>query len=412
MILPFYFLLSLIPIGLLLYISRRIQAGQPPEKAVRNLFYFLLAVFFSLLVGLLLLDYSQPSSQFAMIVIPLMMGLIPITVMHWRANPSLHTREITLILVGAIVVSVPLIYSYFQIRRDSFLPMMIFGGGVIITLTWQATRGSGFWRALAWVGLAALLAGVGINNFAQNALLIIWPGWLRALLDLASWLLPVILVTWIGYLIYALDAVPPALKPRQMLTGWVVAGIMGILLVYRLAEISLLDTMTDGLGTVMILMVASLAAIAVALLLAWRLEGRPIRTVFVYIAIMTVSISAIFTAVTRLDPQQVVVERAENINQAIQTYYQANGQYPADLNALIPRYLLYIPNPMLFRDQDWCYEGGDDFYRLGYIYRRYFGMPPERIEVKGSAGTPPAGDWVCDTQFAAFKNRAGIDFPA
>ncbi|MBZ0288443.1 MAG: hypothetical protein K8I30_12575, partial [Anaerolineae bacterium] len=311
MILPFYFLFSIVPGGLLLWVSSRIRQGQPPEEAARRLFYFLLLVFFTLLVFVMALDPQYQTSFWTIPFIPILTALIPIIYLHWRATPSLHTRQITLTLWLAIIAAILLGFVYGQIRRDIFLPLVVFGSGCVVTVVWWAVRLSRWGRIMTRIGIAVLLAGVGINTFAQNALLETWPGWLQVLLDAMTWLLAAVLTAQVGKLLYAHATGRFSQNRRPMLAAWGVVGLMACLLFYQTAETAILDTATDGLGTVMIFTIISLAAIAVALLLAWKLEQRRFQTVFVYVTAMMLTITVAFTVVTRLDPQQVMAERAE-----------------------------------------------------------------------------------------------------
>lgn len=66
-------------------------------------------------------------------------------------------------------------------------------------------------------------------------------------------------------------------------------------------------------------------------------------------------------------PGQVTESRAEKIDRGIQNFHAEKGAYPQTLSELTPRYLLYIPVPYIIPRQDWCYEGGADYYQLGYV---------------------------------------------
>ena len=72
-----------------------------------------------------------------------------------------------------------------------------------------------------------------------------------------------------------------------------------------------------------------------------------------------------------VDFRQLTEERAERASQAIETYCAREGRYPQDLRQLTPGYVLSLPGPVTIYGQDWCFDGGDDYYRLGYVYREH-----------------------------------------
>jgi hypothetical protein len=109
-----------------------------------------------------------------------------------------------------------------------------------------------------------------------------------------------------------------------------------------------------------------------------------------------------------LSPPWLTEARAEKINRAIQRYHERHGYYPSRLANLMPFYLWRIPQPMIFRDQTWCYEGGDDYYRLGYVHQPAFGVPPEYISIRihAAVGEPPESSWPCDDELEKAKSKA------
>lgn len=404
---PAYFLFSIIPAGLLLWLGTVIGQQQPAEKAARRIFFFLLAVLALLQTAMLTLDPASPSSLWALAVTPIMTALIPIIYLHWRDTRSLRKDRITALLLLYLVGLALLGYGFYVTSHDSFHLLLIYGGGVALTLIWCAAQWRDWRRGLSWVAFGGLVVALCIKNFVYNGTLSTWASEVKNLFMIVSGIAaPVVLMTLMGRLLYAWATAPP-LNWRRLIAGLGPTIILAALLIDYTAETAMLDWATDGLGIVIISLCLTVSAIAVALLLAWTLVRHRIRTAMLYAVMMAVSITILFAVTTRIDPRQVIVQRAEQINMAIQTYHTANGQYPPSLASLVPRYLLTIPNPMLFRDQTWCYEGGDDFYRLGYIHRPSFGVPAESITLHthASAGKPPAKGWECDTVLVKYRER-------
>ena len=407
MVMPVFFLFSFIPGGLLLLARKYIEQQQPSEKASHHVFYLLLATFLALQLGLVSLDQQSASSLWLLAVVPVMVALIPITFFYIRKSPSLRNRHIALIVAVCVFVVALLNVLSALPGRDNTAPILIFGCGVAIILVWLVAQ----WRWLVAIVVGILVAAVCADTFIYNAVRATWSEGVRNFVGILGMLVfPIVLVTLSGRMVYCLTSIPRSVNRYKLIAGLIVAGLLAILLTTYVAEAAILDWATDGLATSMILVVLSITTCAVALLLAWILGHHRIRSAVVYTIAMTVSIIVIFTVDTRLDPQKVITQRAEQIDQAIQNYHHANNQYPPDLANLVPRYLLYIPNPILFRDQAWCYQGADDFYRLGYIYRAAFGMPPDQITIRihSSTGKPPEESWACDAMLIDYRVRYGV----
>ncbi len=95
--------------------------------------------------------------------------------------------------------------------------------------------------------------------------------------------------------------------------------------------------------------------------------------------------------------------RAERITQALASYHQREGAYPPALEALTPRDLLYLHQPVEIQGETWCYQGGAHFYRLGAFYREYFSLPVQ-LKVFAAQGEPDS-EWACAGQLAEMKER-------
>jgi hypothetical protein len=59
---------------------------------------------------------------------------------------------------------------------------------------------------------------------------------------------------------------------------------------------------------------------------------------------------------------------------------------------------------VVLRNEDWCYQGGEDYYRLGDFWRQGFGSLIE-IKTYASAGNPPEVGWTCQENFVKMKFR-------
>jgi hypothetical protein len=107
----------------------------------------------------------------------------------------------------------------------------------------------------------------------------------------------------------------------------------------------------------------------------------------------------------RVDFRQLTEKRAELANQAIETYYLREGRYPQDLQQLTPGYVLSLPEPVIIYGQDWCYDGGDDYYRLGYVYREHWSDPRLTGRIYRTKGEVPDLPRMCEREVVALQER-------
>lgn len=124
-------------------------------------------------------------------------------------------------------------------------------------------------------------------------------------------------------------------------------------------------------------------------------------------------IAAGYTLGWKIDPQAITTARAERITQAIESYHAESGEYPQEISQLTPGYMLYMLGPLTGRGQVWCYQSGQDYYRLGYVFfQRYYRPtipdPLSEIRIVASAGEPPPGEWMCDAELEKYLPTLGL----
>ena len=111
-------------------------------------------------------------------------------------------------------------------------------------------------------------------------------------------------------------------------------------------------------------------------------------------------------------PLEITEARAERIARAVEHYHQEMGSYPEDLGALTPAYMPYILGPFTGRGQRWCYQGGEDYFRLGYVvYLRYHDdsfQPFSEIRQTAADGQPPSAPWMCDAELERIRQSGGL----
>jgi hypothetical protein len=182
-----------------------------------------------------------------------------------------------------------------------------------------------------------------------------------------------------------------------------------LLMAWHAATASAWDVATDGLGGIFMLQLGFVFGIACAAHESWRLPVKNNTYVFGFVfMILAITVAGNSFGTYGFDgdwgnvPHARTARRAEMINRAIQRYYLQEKQYPQELADLTPAYMVYIPTPFIIPRQGWCYQGGEDYYRLGYVYRDYFSTPAS-VKIHAAAGIPPDLSWPCDDEAVKYS---------
>jgi hypothetical protein len=135
------------------------------------------------------------------------------------------------------------------------------------------------------------------------------------------------------------------------------------------------------------------------------LQGRAKAVGILYLVLTSTLMIAVSANAQRVDFRQLTEERAGRVSQAIESFYANEGHYPQDLRQLIPWHTLTIPGPVIIYGQDWCYDGGEDYYRLGYVYREHWSDPRLIGQIYTSKGDMPDLGRMCEEQIVAMQER-------
>lgn len=187
----------------------------------------------------------------------------------------------------------------------------------------------------------------------------------------------------------------------------VVLGLSALLLaktLHNLYWLTFWDNTNDPLGYLW-LGFPVLAALFSGVILSATLAGRTKLVGFLY-SLLTVGLMiAISARAQSVDFRRLTEERAGRAGQAIETYYARQGRYPQDLRQATPWYVRSLPGPVIIYGQDWCYDGGDDTYRLGYVYREHWSAPGLTGRITSAKGEAPYLHPICDEEIAALRKR-------
>ncbi|MGD8402852.1 MAG: hypothetical protein PVJ21_04260 [Anaerolineales bacterium] len=173
---------------------------------------------------------------------------------------------------------------------------------------------------------------------------------------------------------------------------------------YTFMWLWLWDGTDDGVRFLLLLMVTVITIVSITLIIAMTSSGLQ-RWMGVPFAglVLALLYAGVVVVRDRITNYTVTEDRASHLQRAIENFHVKSGRYPLALNDLTPGELWRIPLPMVIPDQEWCYEGGSNYYRLGLVYREHWNSPYLNVRVYASAGEVPEGSWVCDQKLAELK---------
>jgi hypothetical protein len=168
--------------------------------------------------------------------------------------------------------------------------------------------------------------------------------------------------------------------------------------------VSVWDHTDDGLGGVWLAITGGLLALGAGGLFIERGRGWLRATGILYLLLVPALIFGAFGLGFKVSYLEITEKRAALIQQAVQSFYTQNGRFPSALDELVPSNLLWVPPQVILRGENWCYQGGADYYRLGVFWRSTFSALLE-AKVYASAGSPPDAGWVCQEKLAKMKDK-------
>jgi hypothetical protein len=191
---------------------------------------------------------------------------------------------------------------------------------------------------------------------------------------------------------------------RTAAIALVLSALLLAKILHNLYWFTLWDNTDDSLGYIWLIL-PILAALFSSEILLTTLPGRTKVASILYLVIIPGLMILVSARAQQVDFRQLTVERAEQVSQALETYYSQEGRYPQDLQHLTPGYMLSLPAPVIIYGQNWCYDGGDDYYRLGYVYREHWSDPRLIGQVYGTKGELPDLNRMCDGEVVALQER-------
>jgi|WetSurMetagenome_2_1015567.scaffolds.fasta_scaffold131700_2 hypothetical protein len=275
---------------------------------------------------------------------------------------------------------------------------------VMLSLAWLAgTRASGL--VLVGLSLVCLASQIFAGGGAFFTPGLDNPAWLLTVVQIIAGLSMVLGIFLSSAILFTSLQAGPATDRllaglRILLAVLLLAG--GVYMVYwdGLWSSALSRVFEDHLPIAQFLLSVMSGTLLALSLAGWRkLAGL----VFVFV-ICAVSIQALLWG-WNTSAFTLTEQRAERVNTAIGRYYQAEGRYPEGLADLTPRYLIFLPPPVVVRLGGWCYQGGRDYYRLGYVSGEFtYQQAVFQAQLFAQTGELPDGGWNCDRMVEKFEH--------
>ncbi len=406
-------LLGLIPAGLIVLAGILISNASSSEFKKRNLLLYWLGVGVLSLLAMWIaaqltsLGGHWPLFPVSVFLTPSLLGVLALILINLGALLRLRGRALFLASLLGLLTAALIIALWDNL--DGLL-FYILPGALILSLTWAAARKTSSLPIVLSLLVLALLAVLDPYSTSLKDNL---PYWLTFIIEVLIFSLPWSSVALAGIMISAGlnkfsrsqneagdEAVPVSRFPAYL--RYALAGLLLSFLAYRIYWSSIWDNTRDGLAGLFLAMPASLVAIGVGMVVSMK-NARGRRLYGVAFAILVpIFIFGAFQRGWDVDYHALTEARAARIHTALERFHHRNGRYPDQLVELVPRDLLYVPQPVIFHGSGWCYQSREDGYRLGAVYREYFGTPLS-IKIYASDGEILDESRECTQQLSALK---------
>ncbi|PWB77042.1 MAG: hypothetical protein C3F07_02675 [Anaerolineales bacterium] len=418
------------PVLLLIITGILVRARGNSETAGRRYFLFLTWTTIGSL-ALTLLNWIFPRSIFGygMALFPVIPGLVVLTLLHWREwnalsrwtkIPILSAGSILLVTIFAQLANVILNGDIYQ-RESLFFGMALLTVAVFMFIVWRWGKRSPLLLVLINVLYLTIFLAFDLGSlpmFTETA-----PGQMHlhalgmlAYLTIPGLTIPVMAMLTAGALNTSstTDEIKKSTWSPILVRLTLFIILLGLLL-YVFRWLWLWDGTEDGIRILFIMMVSVIAAISGTLIIILTVSGwsRWAGAIFAMVVIGSIYF-AIFTGFgfgEESTNYSVTEERALRIQESIEDYRTKNGNYPMELDDLVPGEMWRVPLPMIMPGQGWCYQGGSNYYRLGAVYREHWSSPYLEVRVYASAGNVPQGNWECDEKLAEVMSQNSFYSP-
>jgi hypothetical protein len=369
---------------------------------------FLLALFITM--RFITEPYDQPFFQLSRLLAPSLLAVVALILLNMKGVASMsRSARITAVLLALAMLIL------FGLLWDSRLGLayLILPGALALAVAWALGQ-----RYL-WLAIALSLLSLGVLllfNWVMSHPPDYTAGPLSPvvgfLLLSGLYAMPIVAVVMSGVLLTAVlpatgaSEITPS-STHSLRSRLVIAGLAFILLIFLTYTIfwgSVWDQTSDGLFGRWVSEQAGIVAFGVGIAMTLALRGKKRLGGLLFILVVPLLLRQSFEMGWRVSYHEITERRAAGIAQALAGFQAREGHYPETLAKLRPRDLLFIRQPVILADEEWCYQGGTDFYRLAAFHREFFSSPVS-LRVYEAAGAPPPVSWECEERLAAMKER-------
>ncbi len=410
MLFDFFMLLAIIPAVLVILAGLWITSWVNKGGQSRRWRLFLIVTAIIMLIPILVYARHFRTGReglFLLLIFPALEGVLALILINWRSIYVLWQKEksllsVLLLALGLLVAGIA--------PGDPFLALAITILPIFLAVLWAVgqrlnTRGLLVALSVAVLGWL-ILEALGVSG----SRLLITATWSRAVHTLTRLVSLILAFIFIALLIYKSKWTE---NRPQTLLHFVLAGLLVLGLNAIVMRSGILIKATARAAEDHLPFGEVLGAIVVGMVLTGAMQGRRRLAGLTFVILMPALIVGSYALGWQFDPQAITQTRADRLSQAIVHYHADIGVYPPSLADLTPNYLPFIVGPLTGRDQVWCYEGGQDYYRLGYVYyQRYYGPtfpdPYYDINTHSFAGQLPHGSWICDDELRRVEITHGL----
>lgn len=191
---------------------------------------------------------------------------------------------------------------------------------------------------------------------------------------------------------------------RLAVAGFILSGLLILKTLLNLYWLTAWDATYDPLGFIWIV-VPVLVAVFSGILLLIQLQKPAVWVGLGYLLLVPGLLIAVSTRAQQVDFRQLTETHARQVSQRVEAYYAREGRYPQGLRQVKPWYLASLPGPFIIYGQDWCYQAGEDYFQLGYVYREHWSSPELIRRTYKTAGKPPDPRGICAEEIEALIRR-------
>lgn len=386
------------------------ERGRPERKETAALFLLAAAVVLSVPVAVFAWRVQEGMVAWPLILtMPTLVGVLAVLIQSagrlrdlWEGRPWLVSSLLLALIAVCLGVA----------RVDLNASILLFVAPVIGAVVWLAADRIGWrWQVYASLALTALMV-LETTGLAAHPAIFRNPAWMTAY-RVAG---PVAVILTMLAMALLLDRGLEALSLGARDRAWISLGAVALLSL-GFAAITFRDGLMvnatgHGAEDNMPFISSGLAVIFGLLLFFGNGKHRSLSGAL-YLVLLPLLLTLSFAAAWIVDTEAVTAARAARLDRAINRYHEETGAYPSSLGELTPGTLPLILGPMTGRGQAWCYQGGEEYYRLGYAYyQRYSreadGRPFSTVRIHSAAGPVPDGPWECDRALEAIEATRGL----